>query len=218
MADGTISINPVTVISTQVFQAAKERHFDALTPDQLPLLIERLETTQGVSLRSRLLIYWQLLTMTRPNEAAHTRIAEIQLDTAQWTIPLERMKTREHVVALPPALWALYDEIMALNVNGVYLFEGQGFVKPVDVETARINLRSKMKLPTTAHGLRALARTYLREKYKIPHDVGELLLSHTLGNKTQRAYNRFELLDERRHFLTLLGDDVMALREKFRKK
>ena len=177
--------------------------------------MEKLETA-GVSLRVRLLIYWQLLTMTRPNEAAHAQFAEIDLDKGLWEIPLSRMKTREHVVPLSPALLGLYDEIRAINVNGVYLFEGLGFARPMSVETARINLRGKMGLDTTGHGLRALARTYLRERYQVPRDVGELLLSHAVGDKTERAYSRLELLDERRHFLALLGDDVMALRAKFR--
>lgn len=217
VADGSVSFNPVRVIGNQVFQAARESHFSALSPDELPLLIERLETVENVSCRSKLLIYWQLLTMTRPIETAHARIDEIDLNRKLWEIPLSRMKTREHVVPLSPALLALYDEIMAINVRGVFLFEGRGFDKPISGETALLNLH-KMQLNTTAHGLRALARTYLRERYKIPHDVGELLLSHAIGDKTERAYSRLELLEERRHFLTLWGNDVMALREQFKRK
>lgn len=218
VADGTITLNPVRVIGTQVFQAAREKHFAALAPADLPLLIERLETTQGVSYRARLLIYWQLLTMTRPSETAHARVDEINLQDKLWEIPLSRMKTREHVVPLSPALLSLYDEIMSINAKGVFLFEGLGFTKPMHEETARINLRNKMKLDTTGHGLRALARTYLREHYQIPRDVGELLLSHAVGDKTERAYARLELLPERLHYLTLWGDDVMRLREHYRQK
>lgn len=218
VSDGTVSFNPVRVIGSQVFQAARETHFDALAPCDLPLLVERLENAVNVSYRVRLLIYWQLLTMTRPSETAHARVDEIDLNAGLWEIPLSRMKTREHVVPLSPTLLALFDEIMAINVNGVFLFEGMGLNKPMSVETARINLRNKLHLNTTAHGLRALARTYLRERYQVPRDVGELLLSHSIGDKTERAYSRFELLDERRHFLTLFGDDVMRLREQFKRK
>lgn len=217
VADGTIPINPVRIIGRQVFKTAAEKHFAALTPDELPMLVEKIENG-GISKRSQLLIYWQLLTMTRPNEAAHARIDEIDLDKGLWEIPIERMKTRAHVVPLCQELIDLYGEIMALNVNGVYLFEGSGFNRPVTVELVRINLRNKLKLKTTAHGLRALARTYLRERYQIPRDVGELLLSHAVGDKTERAYSRLELMDERRHYLTLLAKDVMALRRKYQPK
>ncbi|MDO5059221.1 MAG: integrase arm-type DNA-binding domain-containing protein [Neisseria sp.] len=218
VADGTILLNPVAVIGKQVFKKKKEQHFDALKPEELPLLIERLETAKGIGQRARLLVYWQLLTMTRPVEAATARFADIDLENGRWDIPLSVMKTRPHIVPLSRAMLQILEEIRAINIKGVYLFEGQGYTKPVVTDTVRRKLVVFMKLPTTAHGLRSLARSYLREKYKIPHDVGEMLLSHAVGSKTEQAYNRAELLEERLHFLNLWGDDVMALREKYRKK
>lgn len=216
VADGTVAANPVRIIGRQVFKKPRERHFAALTPEQLPLLVERLEKTKGVSLRARLLIYWQLLSMTRPNETAELPLSEIDLQRGVWEIPLARMKTRPHLVPLSSALLQIYDEALAINAKGIYLFEGLDN-KPMHRETARLNLR-KMDLPTTGHGLRTLATTYLREKYKIPKEIRDLLLSHHEVSKTDRAYDRAEFLDERREALELLGRDVMALREKYRKK
>lgn len=217
VADGTLKHNPVSIIGKQVFKKPKKGHFAALHWTELPLLIDRLENSKGVGLRARLLIYWQLLSMTRPNEAAEVPIAEIDLEKGLWEIPIARMKTRPHVVPLSSALKQIYREAMEINVSGVYLFEGAGFKKPMHIETARIKLQTKMGLNTTGHGLRALARTYLREQYQIPHDVGELLLSHAVGDATEQAYSRLELVEERLKFLELLGNDVMALREKYRK-
>ena len=218
VADGSITINPVSVIGKQVFDRPPERHFDTLRFDELPLLVEKLETSKGIGERARLLIYWQLLSMTRPSEAAGTRLDEINLKAGTWEIPIERMKTRPHVVPLSSALTRIYFEALRLNVNGVFLFEGSGFTKPLSSETVRLKLRTKMRLDTTAHGLRSLARTYLREVYKVRRDVGELLLSHGITDKTERAYDRSELLEERREMLENLGRDVMALREKYRIK
>lgn len=214
VADGTIPINPTKVIGRQVFKRAQERHFSALPYTDLPLLIERLETSPEIGLRAKLLIYWQLLSMTRPSEAAGTAIAEIDLDRGLWEIPLQRMKTRAHIVPLSSALLRIYHEARPLSVNGVYLFEGRGYLKPIGVDTARIKLHAA-NINSSGHGLRSLARTYLREVHHIPHDVGEMLLSHTIGDRTNRAYNRAELLEERRHYLELWGQDVMALRDKF---
>lgn len=217
VADGTIDLNPVSIIGQQVFRKPREQHFDALKTDDLPMLIEKLETTKGVSPRTRLLAYWQLLSMTRPSEAAGTRIAEIDLEKGIWTIPLERMKRREHIVPLSSALRQIYHEALEMNVNGVYLFEGVGFSKPLNAEMIRLLLRRRLQINSTAHGLRSLARTYLRERYHVPRDVAELLLSHIDKTKTERAYDRSELLDERREALEKFGNDVLALREKFRK-
>lgn len=217
VADGTIESNPVRVIGRQVFKTPPEKHFTALMPEQLPLLIERLETSDGVSERARLLIYWQLLSLTRPAEAAHVPLCEIDVAARLWTIPIERMKTRPHLVPLSSALLAVYEEALALNAYGVYLFEGQGN-KPMDRETARLRLRNEMGLPTTAHGLRTLATTYLRDKYKISKEIRDLLLSHHDSNRTDRAYDRAEFLDERLEALEIWGRDVMALREKYRRR
>lgn len=217
VADGTVAANPVRIIGRQVFKKPRERHFAALKYTELPLLIDRLENTKGVSYRARLLIYWQLLSMTRPNEAAGVPIAEIDLQHGVWEIPLERMKTRPHLVPLSSALRQIYDEAMAINVKGVWLFEGLNN-KPMHRETARRNLREKMQLNSTGHGLRTLATTYLREVHKVHKDIRDLLLSHHEESKTDRAYDRAEFLDERREALELLGRDVMALREKYRKK
>lgn len=218
VAAGTVPINPVSVIGKQVFDRPKERHFAALSVAGLPLLIDRLETAKGIGTRARLLIYWQLLSMTRPSEAAGTKLAEIDLTRGVWEIPIERMKTRPHIVPLSSAMVQIYREALELNVNGIYLFEGAGYTRPMHQETARLKLRQKMELDTTAHGLRSLARTYLREVHKIRRDVGELLLSHGIADKTERAYDRSELIDERREALELWGRDVMALRDKYRIK
>lgn len=215
IADGTVSTNPVSVIGKQVFKKAKKNHFKALHFSELPLLIERLESGD-ISKRSSLLIYWQFLSLTRPAEAAGARFNEIDFDKGVWEIPIERMKTRQHVVPLSRALLVILQEIREINKNGIYLFEGAGFLKPVSAELQRLRLND-LGLNTTAHGLRSLARTYLREKHKIPHDVGELLLSHSVGDSTEQAYNRFELIAERLEFLNKLGDDVLALREQFKK-
>ena len=217
VADGTVLANPVRVIGRQVFKKQPERHFAALSPSQLPLLIERLETAAGVSERVRLLIYWQLLSLTRPNEAAEVPLCEIDVANRLWSIPIERMKTRPHLVPLSSALLQIYDEAMALNVHGIYLFEGRGN-HPLHRETARLKLRREMQLPTTAHGLRTLATTYLREQYKINKEIRDMLLSHHDSSRTDRAYDRAEFLAERREALELWGRDVLALREKYRKK
>lgn len=216
VASGVIESNPVAVIGKQVFDRPQERHFAALSPKDLPLLIEKIETTDGIGERARLLIYWQLLSMTRPSEAVGTMLSELDLSSAIWEIPIERMKTRPHIVPLSSALLQIYHEAMELNVNGIYLFEGAGYNKHLDRETVRLKLRRKMGLNTTAHGLRSLARTYLREVHKIRRDVGELLLSHGIADKTERAYDRSELIDERREALELWGNDVMNLRKKYR--
>lgn len=209
---GKVEFNPCRIIASSVFDTPAERHFDALQVHEFSLFIETIEKS-NIKINTKLAIYWQFLTMTRPNETINARFCELDLQAGLWVIPMGRMKKRrEHVVPLIPPLLDLLAEIKAVNVRGVYLFEGLGFDKPISVDTPRSALR-KMGLKTTAHGLRALARSYLREKYHIREDVGEALLSHSRGDKTNRAYDRTLLLQERAEMLNHLAKDFVRVRE-----
>ncbi|MCV5533209.1 tyrosine-type recombinase/integrase, partial [Escherichia coli] len=71
-----------------------------LRPEELPMLMRSL-IMSNLSIPTRCLIEWQLLTLVRPSEASGTRWTEIDLNARLWTIPAERMKAnREHIVPL----------------------------------------------------------------------------------------------------------------------
>lgn len=71
-----------------------------LRPEKLPKLMRAL-VMSNLSVSTRCLIEWQLLTLVRPSEASGSRWTEIDLDAKLWTIPAERMKAkREHIVPL----------------------------------------------------------------------------------------------------------------------
>ena len=73
-----------------------------LRPEELPALMRSL-IMSNLSVPTRCLIEWQLLTLVRPSEASGTRWSEIDLDAKLWVIPAERMKAkREHIVPLSP--------------------------------------------------------------------------------------------------------------------
>ena len=97
-----------------------------------------------------------------------------------------------------------------LNVNGVYLFESYNYQSHINKEAPRMAMQ-RAGLETTAHGLRSLARTYLREELNIDNDVAEKLLAHSLGTKTQTAYNRSELLKERGEALEKWGNVILTM-------
>ena len=52
----------------------------------------------------------------------------------------------------------------------------------------------------TAHGFRSTFRDWAAETGK-PADIAEAALAHTLGSKTQLAYQRGDLLDRRRRLM-----------------
>lgn len=218
VGSGLIEYNPVLQIGSNVFLKPKTTNMAALSPQELPRLIDFLEQRGAfanpsnrlkIGATTRLAIYWLLLTMTRVQETALMEWNEIEGDL--WVIPAERKKERrQHVVPLSKAMRWVLEQAREINVNGRYVFESYNFQSHMNKEAPRMAMQ-RAGLDTTAHGLRSLARTYLREQLNIADDVGEKLLAHSLGTKTQIAYNRSELLEERREALEKWGDVVLQL-------
>lgn len=211
---GLIDVNPAKSVGRQAFKRHKGEHFQALPPDDLPVLIKALEdgTING---RARLAIYWQLLTMTRPIETVSAKWEDIDLKERHWIIKPEDMKkSRLHIVPLSALAIDLLKEIKAINRGGAYLFEGEEYGTHLHRETPRITLRKK-GLETTAHGLRALVSTLLEERgYR--EEVITASLSHAKGNgnKSIPAYLRSTFYDERAEMLEDLGQIVRQERDK----
>ena len=58
------------------------------------------------------------------------------------------------------------------------------------------------------HGFRTSFRTWVQDTNAASFDVAETALAHVLGNKTERAYARSDLLDQRRVLMQKWGDHV----------
>lgn len=72
----------------------------AIRPAQLPQLMQTMRNA-NIILPTRCLFMWQLLTISRPAEAAEARWDEIDFDAKEWKIPAARMKmNRDHTVPL----------------------------------------------------------------------------------------------------------------------
>lgn len=209
---GLLDFNPVIAVGTQSFKKADKKHFDALNPEELPLLIEKLENGEIAGV-TRLAIYWQFLTMTRPIETVSAEWSEIDLDKKQWRIPAEKMKkSRDHIIPLSDFLISLLPEIRSMNTRDKYLFEGMDYGSHLNRETPRISLR-RSGLNSTAHGLRALSATILEEA-GYPEAVIKAGLSHAKGSgdQTTAAYLRSTFYDERVEMMNELGGRVAELK------
>lgn len=215
VGQGIVPLNPVVVIGNKVFRKPQSKHFDALNPEQLPDLIRWLESGK-IEVVTRLAIYGLLLTMTRVSECVGMKWSELNEDTGLWVIPSDRMKKRrEHIVPISSGMRWVLSQCRELNISGVYVFEGRDLNSHVNAESPRMALR-RGGLNTTAHGLRSLARTYLREHSDFRDDVLEMLLAHAVGDKTEQAYNRSQLIDERREALEWWSNEIMTVRDKIK--
>nr|WP_314985636.1 integrase domain-containing protein [uncultured Pantoea sp.] len=205
---GLIDANPASGIG-MAFEKPKKQHMPSLRPEELPILIRSL-TNSNLSVPTRCLIEWQLLTLVRPSEASGARWEEINLDLKLWTIPAERMKTkREHIVPLSPQSLELLEIMRPISANREHIFPSRNDPKKsMNSQTAnaalkRIGYGGKL----VAHGLRSIASTALNEA-DFNSDIIESALAHCDKNEVRRAYNRSIYLEKRIIMMDWWGDFV----------
>ncbi|BCH43262.1 integrase domain-containing protein [Klebsiella quasipneumoniae subsp. similipneumoniae] len=194
---GLIDANPASGVG-MAFEKPKKQNMPTLLPEELPKLMRSL-VMSNLSVPTRCLIEWQLLTLVRPSEASGARWAEIDLDAKLWTIPAERMKAkREHIVPLSPQALDIIEVMKPVSAHREHVFPSRNDPKqPMNSQTAnaalkRIGYGGKL----VAHGLRAIASTALNE-HGFNADVIEAALAHTDKNEIRRAYNRSTYLEHR---------------------
>ena len=202
---GLIDANPASGVG-MAFERPKKQNMPTLRPEELPKLMRSL-VMSNLSITTRCLIEWQLLTLVRPSEASGTEWAEIDFDLKLWVIPAERMKAkREHIVPLSKQALEILEVMRPLSANRQYVFPSRNDPKqPMNSQTAnaalkRIGYGGKL----VAHGLRSIASTALNEASFNP-DVIESALAHTDKNEVRRAYNRSTYLEQRKDMMSWWG-------------
>ncbi len=194
---GLIDANPASGVG-MAFEKPKKQNMPTLRPEELPKLMRSL-VMSNLSVPTRCLIEWQLLTLVRPSEASGARWAEIDLDAKLWTIPAERMKAkREHIVPLSQQALDILEVMKPVSAHREHVFPSRNDPKqPMNSQTAnaalkRIGYGGKL----VAHGLRSIASTEMNEAGFNP-DVIEASLAHSDKNEVRRAYNRSIYLEQR---------------------
>lgn len=205
---GLIDANPASGIG-MAFEKPKKQNMPTLRPEELPRLMQSLSMS-NLSVSTRCLIEWQLLTLVRPSEASGTRWEEIDINAKLWKIPAERMKAkREHIVPLSPQAINILEMLASISSHRNYVFPSRNNPKqPMNSQTAnaalkRIGYGGKL----VAHGLRSIASTALNEAGMNP-DVIEAALAHNDKNEVRRAYNRSTYLEKRIELMNWWGEFV----------
>ena len=206
---GLIDANPASGVG-MAFEKPKKQNMPTLRPEELPKLMRSL-VMSNLSVPTRCLIEWQLLTLVRPSEASGTRWAEIDLDAKLWTIPAERMKAkREHIVPLSPQALEILEVMKPISAHREHVFPSRNDPRqPMNSQTAnaaikRIGYSGKL----VAHGLRSIASTAMNEK-GFNADLIEAALAHSDRNEVRRAYNRTTYIEQRKVIMDWWGDFVL---------
>lgn len=192
-----------------------------------------LATRDGMAARA---LEFLALTAARSGEVRGLTWEEIDFGTvatpatsatrgAVWTVPASRMKNgREHRVPLAPEAVSLLERLPRLDSSPYVFFAPRGGMlsdmsisavmrrmhaaKLKNGEPEYVDPRSRR--PAVPHGLRSTFRQWAAE-CGYPRDMAEIALAHFIGSEVERAYQRSDMLDRRRHMMNAWAARLQGL-------
>jgi integrase len=168
----------------------------AFMADQL----EREETS------GRLALLFTILTAARSGEVRSARWEHIDTEARVWNRPAELMKSGvKHSVTLNDAALAILERAKPLSGGKGLVFPGSRAGKGLSDMTLTKAMRAA-KRSETVHGFRSAFRDWAAERMPtVPAMVAEMALAHSVGTKTEQAYLRSDLRDQRRTLMDAWG-------------
>lgn len=205
--EGLVTFNPANDL-TEALQPRKVKHHSRITAQQLPKLLQDIDSYDG-DILVRLGLWFMCYTFVRTQELRFMEWSEIDYKNKVWRIPAEKMKMeRPHLVPLAPQVMKLLKQIKKLGFSDKYVFFNTTTHKPYSTNAFITALwRMGYKGRMTGHGFRGLASTTLHEQgYR--HDAIELQLAHEQENKISKAYNGAQHLPYRVQMMKDWADHV----------
>jgi len=188
------------------------KHYSSLPYVEMPAFVSTLrERTANHGATSLHMLGFVIMTAARTNEARLAKWSEIDLDTALWSIPAERMKMGQpHTVPLNDwAIEILNAQIPSPDVNPNlegYVFKSTQRDKPLSNMAMLTALKRMGRSDITTHGFRSTFRDWVGDCTKFPREVAEAALSHSVGDAVERSYRRSDALEKRRVLMQAWSD------------
>ncbi len=189
---------------------AAARHHRSLPYQETGDALEAIESSTA-STAAKLCLRFIVLTAARSGEARGATWSEIDLATAEWCIPSERMKAaREHRVPLSEAALAVLRQVRELRDGSDLVFPSPMYPGKAMSDGTLVKVLRSVGLGerATVHGFRSTFRDWASERTNAAHAVMELSLAHTVGSKVEQAYARSDLLSKRRQLMRQWADFV----------
>jgi integrase len=173
----------------------KVQHFEAVPIDEMPAVYARLCHVPGIA---ALAARFTILTAVRVSVTVDARDSEFGPDI--WSIGAERMKAgRDHNVPLSTEAKAVLELARHFRTDPTddRVFPGQRAGRGVWKSVVLKMFRSAGAGRATIHGCRSTFKDWAMERTSFPPEVSEMALAHAIGDRTEAAYRRGELLKKR---------------------
>ena len=177
------------------------KHLAAVPLAEAKLMWQLICGTSGMGAQA---LQLQILTAGRSGEARGARWSELDLDSAVWVIPKERMKAkREHRIPLPRQAVELLRK--QPRIVGAELVFPSSRNTPLSDMTLTAVMR-RLKRTEVPHGWRSTFRDWVGDCTDYPSELAEIALAHSVGSKVEQAYRRGDMLEKRRPLMQEWAD------------
>lgn len=181
-------------------QKHEVKHHDALPWQAVPAFVCALRDREAGAVSAKALQF-AILTALRSSEVRLATWEEIDFDTKTWTVPAARMKMkREHRVPLAPEAIAVLESCR--GYGSTFIFPGDKPGRPLSNMAFSALIARMGQAGFTPHGFRSSFRDWCSENDAAPREIAEMALAHKVGDKTELAYARSDLLERRRELMT----------------
>ena len=188
LAESLIPHNPIPAKDLVLKKHRSESHPRLKNREDAGKFLRNLFEYQG-RVETRIAIWLQMLIATRPGELRLAEWSEFDLDKALWTIPIERMKTRQHMTE-PHVVTLSKQAVTALKeLHEVTSYSKLAFPsltnanKPMSDMTLSKALRGIWPdYRIVPHGFRHFFSTMANEQGHFRPDVIEAALAHKDSN------------------------------------
>lgn len=189
------------------------KHNPSITWDQVPKFLEDVsENSCGGTPVTDLCVKFLLMTFLRVGTLVRMEWDWFDEEKDCWVIPsqtsgLKRRKgvdNQPHFIPMTEPLREVMRRLKRYTGHQKYVFWSfRGKTTPhLSVEVPNRHLRNLgYKSVLTSHGWRQLPLTYGQDLLKISSEVIQRQMSHTIGDKTRKSYDRSIQMDERRDFM-----------------
>lgn len=205
-ANGLVQGNPVDVVDhllpRQPGKRERVRHQPAMDWRAIPGFVSA-SLRSGSTNVTRALLEFVILTVARSGEARAMQWDEVDERARIWTMPAERTKTKgEHRVPLSEAALRILAAQRRAYPKSTLVFPApRGGVLSDMVLTKFLRdqkaASGDKERIATAHGFRSSFRDWASEQ-GYARDLAEKALAHAIASKTEAAYHRTDLLEQRR--------------------
>jgi len=200
----------------KIFTKPQPKEHASLPISELPVYLKKVENDVGTYPSTKLAMFFMIHVFVRTKSLRHSIWNDFNLDCDKplWIVPDYDMKNRVnlHVPLSAQAVRILHDMKQFSGPDG-YVFPQPRNPKKAMSENTLLYFSNRLGYAgrNTIHGFRKTASTALNESGKWSHDSIELQMSHLVGTKVSRTYNKAEHLEERRKMMYWWSDYVESL-------